>query len=71
MFITKQTKLIQSDFTQVCCSLKLLPLYVGNMFRPVLKSSWGMSIQKLLVRVLSSCMAIQEFKYFVLTCMRT
>jgi len=70
VFITKQTTLIQSDFTQVYYSLKLLSLHVGYMFQPVLISSLGISIQKLLVRVLSSCMSIQELTYIVLTCMR-
>jgi hypothetical protein len=70
MFITKQTTLIHSDLTQAYYSLKLLPLHVGYMFQPVRKSSLGISVQKLLVRVLSSCMSIQKLKYFVLTCMR-
>jgi hypothetical protein len=46
MFITKQTTLIYSDFKQVYYSLKLLPLHVGYMFRPVRKSSLGISVKK-------------------------
>jgi hypothetical protein len=55
MFITKHNTLIQSDFTRVYYSSKLLTLHVGYMFRPVRISSLGISVQKLLVRLLFSC----------------